>query len=981
MTHDPSLVIEARWRGVDGATLVRVVDANGRDVPGPRVALVGHTHGNEIVGGAALRRFHAQMDGRLRAGSVLLLLNNLEAMALNLRHTPAGRDMNRLWDRASLQRIAASPVEALCYEERRVAEVAPLLRTSDVLLDLHSTSRPSRPHLVFRDDLRHAELAGKLGVRLMVTGIHEGAILGGGVCPDLDLAPGERGARIGFTLEAGQHTNPENVEHAWGVVVRLLVALGMWDEAVAPVAPDFEVYEVIERFVQAPEGAAPYTFVDEVGGAEAQRRGPSRRLESFEPVEADEVLLRRGASEVVRAEAPFTMLMPAPTAGPGEDLFYFCQRRHAALALRPQSDDAARLEAMAVERFLDLLTDDEGQRGATSVSFHARRTLDRCAELIGRVVRLPVGHPHRRLTVVGRGDDAVDETEARTGKRYQQAMARALAAGVPVDRVQLLRGASGAWLRQLALPEGGHAPRTFVSVRHPHTVSLLLAGDPDRAFAEGDFHHVAVALLVEAATVDPVDGEVRVRVNRAGLFGARPELVRVAMALVRSLQAEHGHLVADGALGPVAELAAWMDTDGGLRPATPPQLAALRRVVLQLQERTWRQSLRHEVTRPVQLASAAELGAWLARVMATTGILDAHALLRLVVRPEGDGWRVDPALLVSDAPRAEVSAPPSPHDVPDQALDATDVDRDTLERWMGWKRFVREVQSVPGSRGRDLDLAFDGGSIRTTLCGWLDDARRLGAEEPGRWQVVIAGEGLSPRRPGEELARLFDAHAAVVRDPNVRYQRIQHAQGTHLGWMKALVDDVARRPAHGEPVSVCWETEHGGTVNVMLLCRRMDPPALTPWSLEGWEVVRCAVVVREADTTGEHDDAVALFAAPDRRGGVNHELLHFGRAYCEGLLRQAGRRIAGRPGPAIRVALDSAVVELVSRWVSHVRDDRDELTSLSAGERGREVARRLGLQDAWLADALASAVVGDGTATDAARRIWSEARAWAGATA
>jgi hypothetical protein len=358
-----------------------------------------------------------------------------------------------------------------------------------------------------------------------------------------------------------------------------------------------------------------------------------------------------------------------------------------------------------------------------------------------------------------------------------------------------------------------------------------------------------------------------------------------------------------------------------------------------------------------------------------------------VVRERGDGWEVDPALLSSEAPalaeHSDVSGgdAPAPHAVPTQALDASDVDRDTLERWMGWKRFVREVQSVPGSRGRDLDLAFDGGTIQSTLCGWLDDARAVGAEEPGRWQVVIAGEGLAPRRPGEALHRLFEAHAALVRDPNVRYQRIQHAQGTHLGWMRELVDDIARRPAHGEPVSLCWEAEHGGTVNVMLLCRRLEAPVLTPWSLEGWEVVRCAVVVREVDASGAYDDAVALFAAPDRRGAVNHELLHFGRAHCEGLLRQAGRRIVGRAGPAIRVALDNAVVELVSRWVSHVRDDADELLRLADGERAREVARRLGLQDPRLAASLARAVAEDGLPMDVARTIWSEAGRWSEATA
>jgi hypothetical protein len=977
----PDVEISERYRGVEGATLFRAVDPRGSPLPGLRVGIVGHTHGNEPVGGHALARFAEACRGRLCGGSVLGLISNLEARALNLRHTPTGRDMNRLWHRGALARLAEADPATLCYEERRVLEVAPLLMEVDVVLDLHSTSRPSRPHLVFRDDLRHAELASRMGVRLMVTGLHEGAILEGGLCPDLGLDPGEAGERLGFTLEAGQHSNPENAGHAWDVVVRMLHALGMWSEAPPPVHPQYEMYEVIERFRQAPAGTPPYRFAEPGDHAHATaRRGPVRTLESFEPIEADEVLLARGNREVVRAEAPFTMLMPAPTAKPGEDLFYFCQRRHAALQARPQTDEAARVEAAAIERFLDLLADDEGQRGGTQISFQSRRTLDLCAELVTRVVRLPAQHPHRRLVVVGRGIDPADEAEARTVKRYQQAFRRARSAGVPIDRVQLLRGASYGWLRDIAAQaaEDDGALRLFLSTRHPHTVSLLIAGDPELAFAEGDFHQVRVALLIEATAVEPEGDEVRTHITRAGMFGARPELVRMAMTMVRSLQQEHRDLLASGLLGRAGQLSHLLDTDGALHARGAEDRTLLGDVLARCQMASWREALRYEVTRPLHLDGPDAVGRWLARVMVSTGILDAEVLRALVLRPEGEGWRVDPELLQHEAGDAE--APPEralARPIPSQVLEARDTNRDTLERWIGWKRFVREVQTIPGTRGRDIDLAFAAVDVRARLMRWFDEARALAAREPGRWQLVIAGDGLSPgrdgRRAGGHEAR---AHRELLLDSNLRYKRIQHVQGTHLSWMKGFIHTLARRAPGGEPISLCWEAEHGGTINVVLLAKLVGESAGDPWSLESWSVERCAVVLHGVHGA-ENGDEIAMFTEPDHRGLVNQELLHFGRAHCEGLLKQAGWRISGRPGPALQVQLDQAVVDLIGRYVALLRRElagREGSEALSSGW----VAQRLGIVDGSFASALTRWVGEAGSHQEVARRIWASIPAWAG---
>lgn len=315
--------------GVEGAALHEALDARGERVPGPRVAVVGRMHGDEPVGERVLERLEPRLDGELVRGGVLTVRANPEAARLGLRHTPDGRDLNRLWDARTLDRLARRPREALCYEERRALELAPLLLSCDVIVDLHSSSRPSTPFLVLRDDARHVQLARGLGVAHLVTGLHERAVLGGGLCSDVGLRPGESSRRLGFTCEAGQHDDPANVDRASELVTRLLHALGLWRTPPPPPPRAGTLYEIVGRFDQAPAGELPWELVGFEGGPPGEgRRGAPRKLHSFEEIEAGEAYARRGR-ELARAERPFVMLLPTPRAAPGTELFFFARRRAA----------------------------------------------------------------------------------------------------------------------------------------------------------------------------------------------------------------------------------------------------------------------------------------------------------------------------------------------------------------------------------------------------------------------------------------------------------------------------------------------------------------------------------------------------------------------------------------------------------------------------------------------------------------------------
>lgn len=971
-------------------------------------------HGNEPVGGPVLERLRSEASGRLRAGRLLLVRANPEAERVDARHTPDGTDLNRLWDRPTLERLSGTDPEQLCYEERRVLELAPLIESCDAILDLHSTSRPTAPFLLFRDDQSHAHLARRLGVANLVTGLHENGIMPGGLCSNIGLEPGQQSPRLGFTYEAGQHDDPDNMVRAWKVAVQLLVHLGLWLAEVEPVGPVTpEVFEVVERFRQAPGGTTPYRFVGYEGGeAGGGRRGPTRKLHSFEEIQADEVVVRRGRDRVVRAPYPFTMLMPAPDTAPGTDLFYFAQRRNGGLSDgRVLDDRSARREAKAIERMLDLLADDDFIRGSTWASFDSRQLLDLCASIVSRTLRLPPGHPHRKLTIMGRGNGEGSERERRAGQRYRLMMRRAIEEGVDVHRVQLMRGAPLGWLDSLTshgmlevlrAREQAHlrsgledSPlRMTVSLRQPHTVSLLVAGNLDWARESGDFRHVRVGLLIEAASVEP-DGETaKVRVVRMGLVSSRPEMLNVASNILGAIEDEHQHLVRHGVLSLDPRLQALLSEDGHILAVPDAEkLADIHNILYLSQLRAWCEALETELHVRERIRSPQALGRWLATTMASTGIFDADALRRLVIRSTAREWIADPALVAQFRERLDSSddclldgtgalpalQAPRPRPLPAPPVLAADVTADALERWVGWKRSVRGAQAIPGARGKDIDLALSEGAIRGRISRWYDRARDLGAQHPGDVMVVVAGDGLNPSRDEASTAMtLLRAHRDLVRDPNVHYLRIQHALGTHLSWFKDLLATLEQRP-HGHSVALQWEVEHGATVNVVLLGRRgheeMSPRA---WTLQGWTFEACAVILADLEGAGLRDYKMGLFTEGNAEGaGLSQELVHFGRAHCSGLLKQAGWRRRDAHGPPPTWEMERALVSQIARWIERVRGWREQEGEM-AEVTAEWVARRLNIADDRLARALAYEMDQDGPVIEAAEALWSSVPAWPG---
>ncbi|MGH7057241.1 MAG: peptidase M14 [Acetobacteraceae bacterium] len=210
---------------LDGNTGVRGFTTWKSRKPGPHVALIALTHGNEIAGAVALARL-LEADFRPETGRVTFGFSNLAAFArFDPRQPTASRfideDMNRLWDEAVLNGPRRSS------ELDRAREIRPLLSEVDLLLDLHSMLWPSEPLIL----CGAAEKGRRLARGIAVPGL---AVADRGHASGrrmIDYAPFVDPATpcAANLLEAGPHWEPATVETALAAIAGMLRHAGLID--------------------------------------------------------------------------------------------------------------------------------------------------------------------------------------------------------------------------------------------------------------------------------------------------------------------------------------------------------------------------------------------------------------------------------------------------------------------------------------------------------------------------------------------------------------------------------------------------------------------------------------------------------------------------------------------------------------------------------------------------------------------------------
>ena len=294
--------------------------------PGPRVIIMGATHGNEVCGTIAIRRVMEEIDsGKLHiaAGSVTFVpVVNPKAYEQNTRN--GDRNLNRnLFPKDDPQD----------FEDQIANWICPLLARHDVLLDLHSFNAVGGEPFVMVGPLdndgplqpfKHAEKerawARRLGVKRFVDGWL--AAYGDGVkrrsrnADELEtvlrygVGTTEYMRTTGgyaLTLECGQHVDPAAPEVAYRAIMNTLAHLKLI-EAPAPEPVPFEEMEALSMVVVHDKLHAEDRF--------------SRQWASFDPVnEGDEIGVRADGSKVV-AEFGGRILFPDAKANANSEWYY-----------------------------------------------------------------------------------------------------------------------------------------------------------------------------------------------------------------------------------------------------------------------------------------------------------------------------------------------------------------------------------------------------------------------------------------------------------------------------------------------------------------------------------------------------------------------------------------------------------------------------------------------------------------------------------
>lgn len=221
--------IIGQWRGEDH---------------GPLLICTGGLHGNEPAGVRALERVFHRLNALQAAdpsftirGHLVGITGNREALRRGQRFIH--QDMNRLWTRKHLQRIATKPPLMLHEDEREVLGLYSTMQDllagppdrTVVLLDLHTTTADGGCFTIATRDPESVRLAAALPAPV-VLGLLEG--IEGTIMHYFRRDTLDRDL-FSLAFEAGGHTDPISADRAEAAVLACMQALEMMDaEQMAP---------------------------------------------------------------------------------------------------------------------------------------------------------------------------------------------------------------------------------------------------------------------------------------------------------------------------------------------------------------------------------------------------------------------------------------------------------------------------------------------------------------------------------------------------------------------------------------------------------------------------------------------------------------------------------------------------------------------------------------------------------------------------
>jgi succinylglutamate desuccinylase len=174
---------------------------------GPKTLVLVCSHGNEICGLKAVMALQdsGELDSVLEQGSLQIILGN--PLAYEAGQRALNYDLNRSIGKKDLE---------FSYERKRAKLIEEAIESSDLTLDLHSTSMPSASHALPCETPQAENLASSFPVKYLVTKMAHLTVEGG---TSLDWA--KKKSRAAIAIECGQHSEESAVQTAMNCIRHL----------------------------------------------------------------------------------------------------------------------------------------------------------------------------------------------------------------------------------------------------------------------------------------------------------------------------------------------------------------------------------------------------------------------------------------------------------------------------------------------------------------------------------------------------------------------------------------------------------------------------------------------------------------------------------------------------------------------------------------------------------------------------------------
>ena len=301
---------------------------------GKRVLITGAVHGNELAGMHGIRRVITEIEsGQLQiVCGVVTFVPITNPMAYAMRRRVGDRNLNR-----NLQ-PTDTPTE---FEDHIANWLCPLMAQHEALLDLHSFQAQGQAFVMVGPESNSGSLeptihgdterdwALRLGVNRAVdgwlgtyaAGVQERRARAATLDPtagkrhDLDAKYGvgtteymRSTGGMALTLECGQHEDPNGTEVAYRAIRNTLALFGVTDDAKPSLAAN-------------PEGLHIAQVIDKFDAADTF----SRAWQSFDLLEAGDVIGTRANGESLTAPKDGCILFPNAVAEANHEWFYLTE--------------------------------------------------------------------------------------------------------------------------------------------------------------------------------------------------------------------------------------------------------------------------------------------------------------------------------------------------------------------------------------------------------------------------------------------------------------------------------------------------------------------------------------------------------------------------------------------------------------------------------------------------------------------------------